>query len=237
MELSVSTPFKLRTKLSDQLYYGQYRYCFAFRQPELYSIRKLPGAEVLTQRIAQRKQWESFTPYGPESRKTSFPDQLVEELHYTQDLLLASPSPIKLIISYYHGYVYTNDLEYIEHLWKNMTYARRISVTESLVTRPKDMVVLNNPKYRYRTYFREQSWHTEMKTTVHKWIQAQGEEVAPSSAMLSWLTMDPSNWRWNETYCRRYYYVDHRDEKYITMLRMMFLNIVRKTVPIECKAK
>ena len=237
MELSVSTPFKLRTKHTDQLYYGQFRYCLSFRQPELYCLRKLPGADELNRIVDQRKGWESISPYGDDGLGSRFPDQIVKELHNTQDLLLASPDPIKFIISYNYGYLYTNNLKFIEQLWTGMPYSKRVSVIEARVTKKKDLIVLHGHKYPCRTYFREGEWTQDMKKTVHQWVVAQQGEVVASAVMHKWLTMDCSNWRWNEPYCKRYHYVDHTSEQYITMLRMMFSEIVRKTIPIENRYK
>ena len=213
----------------DRLYYDQYLYCLSFQQPELYCIRGLPGEQQLDAYINQRKHYEHLGIGSRRIDSTKFTPEVREKLHQTQDVLLKCTVPFKLVVSGRYGSLYTNDTALIDTV-SGLDYLQIGNVRTAVLSLPRDTVVIRNPKFQYRTYFKERELTDDRKETLRNWIAAQQDEIRPSPATRSWLAINKVSWR--SKYMQRYYYVEHNSPQYETMLNLVVPGYVRKTVPV-----
>lgn len=223
----------LQVKHRDRLYFDQYRYCACFQQPEISCIR---GMEIsrIRKSIDYRKSW-SGNPLSSSTKVWSA--DIENNIYETFNYLAGSLEPIKVTFSWHWCYVYGNNLAWLQRIDQECSGAHYISLTEAVIDRPKDAVSLLEPKFAWRTYFRERTIDPAVKQRLKSWIQAQNGEVAASPAMNSWLKHQNDFSRWRSKTLQRYYYVEHNDPKFDTMLAMVVPGMVRTTKPIQQRAK
>jgi hypothetical protein len=200
----------------------------SFQQAELYCIRGLPGDLRLEAYINQRKHYETMGIVR-RSGLTKFTPEVTANLHQTQAVLTESGAKFKLVVSGSYGSVYTSDLNLVNAVCQ-LPHATIGNLRTANVTLPRDTVVVRNPKFQYRTYFREREVSTDCKDTLGQWLNSQQGQVRPSPAVQQWLSS--SNHAWRSKYMQRYYYVEHNSLQYETMLSLVIPGYVRKTVPI-----
>lgn len=222
MESSVLTQYKIKTEHRDRLYYEKYEYCFTFQQELLFSIKKLPNDEKLTRFVNFRAVWDKFNDTQAAER--------IKSLQRTRDLLLTSSADFKLVVTYNCGLLYTNDLDLGYSLLRLPALTPGKWVKQAKVTRVKDCIVIKNPKFKYRAYFKDRKIDQDQKNQLMSWIQNQADYIKPSAALKQWLTCGRN--RWNADWLQRYYYIEYNDRYYETMLAMSFPDRIRKTLPV-----
>ena len=229
----MSTRYQTLIEHRDRLYYDQYLYCLSFQQDELYCIRGLPGDAKLDSYINQRKHYESLGG-SFRGQGTKFTPEVRERLHQTQAELLKVTVPFKLVVSGRYGSLYTNDTVLIDTMCE-LSYLGIGNVRTAVLSLPRDTVVIRNPEFQYRTYFREREVSEDRKATLINWLESQKDAVRPSPATRQWLKNSKSQWR--SRYMQRYYYVEHDSLQYETMLSLVIPGLVRKTVPVVSSDK
>jgi hypothetical protein len=132
-------------------------------------------------------------------------------------------------------HVYTNDLQDVEILQRN--YPMESTTKQAAVVYPSDVVMLSSdPKYPYRTYFKEKNLPIAKKQALWAWIDNQSPDLVASPTTEKWFTAQsrpkPYNWT-NSEWCRGHYFVEHTDLSHITMLAMVCPGLTRKTVQVQ----
>lgn len=88
----------------------------------------------------------------------------------------------------------------------------------------------NNPPAKYRLQLKETNIDISIKDQLRQYL-ADHSELKPSSALSAWLRY-PS--RWQRAYCcSKRYFIDYDDDKNLTMLHLMFSEIVGKNYKLE----
>jgi hypothetical protein len=130
--------------------------------------------------------------------------------------------------------VYTNNIKDVEILYKN--YPTESSMKQAVLAYPKDVIMLvNQPKYPYRTYLKEKRLSTDKKQAVWDWISHQTPDLVVSPVTEKWFTQE-YGWgrtKSNSPWSREHYFVEHNDLKHITMLAMICPGLTRKTVQVQ----
>ncbi len=222
------TPCQKQIKHRDRLFYDTYQYCLSFKQKELYCIRGLQASEKINHYIKQRQRYET-AGIGHQSQQTRFTLEVVENLHRTQALLAQHPEPLKFVVSGEYGALYTNDMSIVDQVCK-LEHVVVSSFRTAQVTIPRDTVMIRSPKFQYRTYFREREVFADKKASLIAWVNAQQDEIGLSPATRHWLSSPPRPWR--RSWMQRYYYIEHNNLHYETMLSLIMPGHVRKTVPV-----
>lgn len=221
----MSIRYQKQIEHRDRLYYDAYQHSLAFHQAELYCIRGLPGGAQLDRYVKQRQYYENLSV----GKHLTFTPEVVANLHQTQEFLKGTNIPFKLVVSNSYGNLYTNDPALVDRFCE-LSYVGIGNLRTAEVTMPRDTIVIRNPEFQYRTYFREREVSEDRKATLINWINAQQGEVRPSPATRQWLKQAPQNWR--SKYMQRYYYIEHDSLQYETMLSLIVPGHVRKTVPV-----
>jgi len=232
----VLTQYLIKTESRDRKFYDQFDYAFQFRQQEIFLIRGLPDNENLLKFISLRKRLtQRFSVSMDQIKKQEyFSNQSVENLMATRDLMLNWPAEFKFTVSGDWANIYTNDLNLIAAVERLPQVTPGRYIKQAVVDRPKDMVVVQAPKYQHRTYLREYKMPQKVRSQLLAWLQGQCDQdqvhARPSRALWEWLNDGKPSWR--AQWCQRYYYIEHNDLGYETMLAMLVPGAVRKTVSV-----
>jgi hypothetical protein len=157
-------------------------------------------------------------------RRKEITDETVENLHAVAELLLTTSADFKLVVSANQGYLYTNDLTLIDQL-NRLNGLERKSYCCALVIRPKNTIQLKNPKHGYRSYFKITKITNDQKQDLINFLNNQRESVRISPALDEWI-VGP----FNRT--QDYFFVDHNQMSWLTMLALVRPGLIRKTMQI-----
>lgn len=211
-----------------QLWHGRYDHCVRFSMPEASVLRYLDHKRI-DKAIRVRREWGKRMMSNPGSwvlswHRTQITDQHVADLHAMCDFLLEDSRDRKIMISGDVVHVYTTDATLIEDVmalpYVNNAYHRQIQA----VGQP-NTVQLKHPRHAWRSYFRQRLMTVEQKNSIVKFLTAQ-PDVRLSPSMKWFLTAD------HQTRMYDYYFVDHDDAGFITMLSLIAPGIIRRTLPI-----
>ena len=93
---------------------------------------------------------------------------------------------------------------------------------------PTDCVLLNRPRHKFRTYFRERFLDDTQRKAIQRYFSARPDQFCPGPGFKQFLygarTWIPSN-----------YFVDHNDEKNALFINIACPQLVRKTLPIRAR--
>jgi hypothetical protein len=222
---------RFKTVTKDQLFYGQYEYCFGFYLPEANVMRGIKQRDLIDRKLDQRIEWREASKKrlhtgiaGTSSNVIT--EQVRRDLHTIADIVLAADC--KLVVSTNFGWVYTNDLEVIDQLriircLKNKTY------TQAVINRPKNTVLLKKSRYQNRSYFLNLKLSPAEKETLKNFFTNQREYVRTSPSFTEWLYKQP--------YLRTqdYFFMDYTGEQWMTMLCLIRPGLIRRSLDIITK--
>lgn len=228
------TSLKFKPIQKDRLFYNRFEYCLGFYLDEVNCLRVL-SHEHIDDMIARRQQWREIAQQRWNNGGRSFgtimgrrwkdiTEKTTEDLHTLARVLLNTTADFKLVVSINQGYVYTNDLAFLQELdvLPELTYK---CYTQARVVRPKDTIQLKKAKYRFRTYFAMCKLTWQEKDTLGDFLVAQQNHVRVSPALQRWIDQP-----FNRT--QDYFFVDHDTESWVTMLNLVHPGVVRKTMHI-----
>ena len=152
--------------------------------------------------------------------------------------LLATETPPKKMV-FFNNYltVYTNNLGLHGRLMA-CDWIESVDLKRAELNLPPDTILLKNPQYQYRTYFRGRSLGKTQKARLATWVTTQGDDVSASKSLQAFLEIEVGPKRaywWRSDATESYYYIEHNSLQYETMLSMVCPGMVRKTLPIVKK--
>ena len=105
-----------------------------------------------------------------------------------------------------------------------------LQITEANVLNTDTMYFKKTPKYKFRTYFRGRKMPITFPDSVTSFIDTY-KSVKVCSGLERFVK---SRTNWNQyIYMHNSYYVDYNDESMITILHMLFGNMVGKTYSLD----
>jgi hypothetical protein len=132
--------------------------------------------------------------------------------------------------------VYTDDDSFKDQLLAlAKTISLKMVVRRARIIYPEDAIVLQEPKYRFRTYLRSRKITDKNIETLKNWVQAQGNELRPGPGLEYFMKTQQGGYFKILNWTMDYHFFDHNDLRYETMLRMVLPVAIRKTVPIVAK--
>jgi hypothetical protein len=211
-----------------------------WQQDEVGCIRSLDEAKMLSH-IRVRIHYEHrrnslYKPYG-ESFESKFTTRCCNNLEGMRALLAAEIQPKKMVFFNNYLTVYTNNLGLHGRLMA-CDWIESVDLKRAELDLPPDTILLKNPQYQYRTYFRGRSLGKTQKARLSAWVTTQGDDIAASKSLREFLDIEtrPTRvLRWRNDATESYYYIEHNSLKYETMLSMICPGMVRKTMPIVKK--
>jgi len=194
----------------------------------------MPSPQTLNKFINLRRSWSIHLNNRSDGKSKCFTQESVENLCATRDLLLNWPAEFKLVVSMDWATVYTNDANLCHALYRCPQVEFGRVIRQAVVDKPKDSIVINNPKFKYRTFFRERKISLDTKSQLKAWIVAQQDQESvqaqASRALWHWLNQPGKTWR--SDWCQRYFYIEHNNLQYETMLAILAPGAIRKSVPV-----
>lgn len=220
MVLSVSPTLELKTEARDRLYYRDYHYSAQFYLKNASALRTLRH-DVIDEYIAHRE-------YMSVSWSKAVSTENARQLHNVCDMFLAFKEPYKKLVYHSHIYFYTSCVEDIETAG-NHPNIKYFSATKADVCLPPDVVLLKEPKHKYRTYLKER-WIPEGQTPVLRKFLLNRENLYSMTPLFKSRLA-----AWDRFYTMSHFFIDHDDPKDLLMLEMVVPGLIRKTMPIQAK--
>ena len=229
---------KFKPVAKDCLFYSRWQYCISFQLDEVSALKNLDH-EYINALIERRKMWRgtaqqrwitSRIPSIPmpvmnsSRRRRIITDETVNDLHYLADILRKTKIPHKLVTSADHGWIYTNSKRFIKRL-SNIESLLDQQYTEAIIARPKNTIVLKEPRHTHRTYLKSSKLTPHEKQNLSNFFINQTEYIKTSPSLSKWLLMP-----FHRT--QDYFFVDHDGEGWLIMLALVKSGIIRKTVEI-----
>ena len=160
-------------------------------------------------------------------QRTNITEQDQLRLHEICDMLLAVTTPFKKVVCNNTMWLYTNTPEDFETLVSHPG-TKLIERRQADVCLPPDCVMLNRPRHKFRTYFRERFLDDLQRKIVTKYFATRSDQFRPGPGFKQFLRgarmWIPSN-----------YFVDHDDEKDALFINIACPQLVRKTLPIRAR--
>ena len=223
--------FKFAVK--DRLFYDRFEYSIGFALDEVNCLRELSHDQIDTmierriawREVAQQRWQKSNNTFGNilTRRRKEITEKTVEDLHALAEILLTATVDFKLVVTANHAHVYTNNVSLIDQL-DQLECLRYKNYTRAIIDRPKDTIRLKNPQHQYRSYFKVVKMTEEQKRNLKNFLDGQ-ENIRISPALASWFTV---------AFLRTgdYFFVDHDQMSWLTMLSLVRSGLVRKTLEI-----
>ena len=227
---------KFKPVVKDRLFYDRFQYCIRFNLAEISCLRdqELDGARI-GHMVDRRKQWrevaqQRWVTLGQKhnARQPRLWNEITEEveknLYDFADILRNSEADLKLVVSANCGWVYTNSLELIGQL-KTMRMLTGKKYSEAIVDRPKNTILLKNPQHQFRSYFKITKITSQQKNMLINFLTNQQSSIRISPALGEWI---------NSAFYRTqdYFFVDHNEMSWLTMLSLVHPGLIRKTQQI-----
>jgi len=182
----------MRSESRSSLYYNAYEYAMTWQQDEIGCIRSLEQKKMLSH-IRMRMDYEQrrnslYKPYG-EKFESKFTTRCRDNLEGMRALLVADTQPKKMV--FFHNFitVYTNNLGLHGRLMA-CDWIESVDLKRAELDLPPGTILLKNPQYQYRTYFRGRSLGKQQKARLTAWVTTQGNDIAASKSLRTFLELD-----------------------------------------------
>lgn len=222
------------------MFYDHFQYCISFGLAEISCLREQElDRDRIGLMLERRKQWrevaqQRWVTLGQKNnnsqqtiltrRWNEITDEVEQNLYDFADILRNSGTDLKLVVSTDYGWVYTNSLELIGRL-KLMRMLTGKKYSEAVVDRPKNTILLKNPRHRFRSYFKITKITSEQKDMLINFLNNQQTSIRIGPALAKWTTS--AFYRTQD-----YFFVDHNEMSWLTMLALVHPGIIRKTQQI-----
>jgi hypothetical protein len=215
-----SPMFEITTEARDRLYYRDYHYAANFYLQHAPALRSLTHNSI--NNYVSYRAGANFTWMKPVDHVA------IQKLRTVCDLFLGFQEPCKRLVYSNHVYFYTNCLEDLGSM-ANHPDITFFSATKADVCLPLDVVLLKEPKHKYRTYLKER-WIPEGQTPVLRKFLLSRENLYSFTPTFKKRLID-----WDRFYTRSHFFIDHDDPRDLLMLEMVVPGLIRKTMPIQAK--
>jgi len=206
----------------DRHFYDQYEYGICVSLLEAGVLRAKTQSE-LVRAIGYRNQARYSW-----SQKEQIAGTVLENLLAAFEEINRVRDQIKLVVSYGIMYIYSNDISVLQR-FADLPYVKFCNAVQSVVDRPRDVVLISNPKFRYRSYFKERYIEQEDRDRLLNFLDLRKDTFKITHTLRAHLKRN--QWHW----VQRHHFVDHNDAKDITMLSLVVPGLIRKTLPVQAK--
>lgn len=224
--VSLSLTMQVKSPLlesRDRLYFDKYEYSFRAYLLEANLLRSWNHDEI-ERRAMLRKNSQSVW-----HRRWSASLQDLENLHNMCDKISSWTKDHKKVIYSHHLYLYSNDLVFLNEL-SQIPYLKWQEIAQAKIDRPRDAVILPNPKHKFRTYFRDRWLSQEQSFALKNFLLSRRDIFHFTATFADSL----SRFR-NQFHLGQHNFVDHDSEHELLLLNMVCPELIRKTLPIKAK--
>jgi len=168
------------------------------------------------------QRWGQSTNFG----FSKITDDMENHLLQMYDFLESITQDHKLVVELNHVRIYTNDMTVLTAA-DHLGFLTHKEFSQATISRPRDTVMLQNPQYQYRMYFRTQRISTDQRNTLRKFLAARQDQIRLSPALAEFINSD-----WGNTCLWSHHFIDHNDPGFELMLCLVQSGIRRKTLAI-----
>ena len=207
----------------DRRFYDQYEYGICISLEEAGCLRAKSSAgvlEAIRHRNHTRSQYYSSNSQITKKQKENLL-AMFSELEPVRDQL-------KLVISFNIMYIYGNDASVLQKL-ADLPYVNFCNAVQAVIDRPRDVVVISNPKFKYRSYFKEKVLEEHERDRLLNFLESRKDVFRVTNTLKHTLNRYRIHW------LPRHLFIEHNDPKDITMLSLVMPGIIRKTLAVQAK--
>ena len=215
------------TVITDQRsepYYKQYQHCLIWWIPEGNMMRQLTHKSIDTNIFWRNNYLQNWRgSFG----RTTITERDQERLHKVCDMLLAINNPFKKVVCNNTMWLYTNHPEDFAAVVA-CPGTKLIEHKQANVSLPADCIMLNTPKHKFRTFFRERFLDDAQRELIKKYFNTRAGQFRAGPGFKQLLNG-------SRQWIASYYFVDHDDEKDALFINIACPQLVRKTLPIRAR--
>jgi len=208
----------------DRLFYDRYQYCMTGKLREAGCLRKLDHTSI-DHVISVRRSWVDRSPDYYSSNR-AITDDMVQNLHAMCDVLNSTQHQYKLIVENNYIRVYTNNYQLFNEITRAVPALHYVNYTQAVIDRPRNSIKLKESTYTHRTYLRSARMSDQQKRSISQFLKNQ-DTIKLSPGLKNWTLY--SNWR---SGTESYYFVDHNDTAWMTMLSLIYPSLIKNTIQI-----
>ena len=201
-----------------RLYHNQYRYAVEIQYPGARYIGVLNPERVVSQ-------YRNMVQHSWNQPAVAPMDQVLE----VAQSLISLGSKIKLTTSWFNMFVYTNNAKDHARIQK-IPHVTVGGYREALVTQPAGVLLRRNPKYQYRSYFREKRTLPKKSQEFVQFVDSRGDYFRLDRATHYRLSAGRHHYPF-----ARHSFIEHNSLLDVTMLEMVMPGAIRQTLPIQAK--
>lgn len=155
-------------------------------------------------------------------------DTLLKLIHYRNSL---SQTSCTVRIDYDCFSVYSNDLVIINSLEK-IVPDHVVHYTEVNVEGDVGVLLRNNPKHEYRTYFRTKTIPEGFHLELENFLEQYKKTAYPTPSLKKWLKNNgPAKWRLR--YLDACFFIEYDHESFLSILSLNFGDYLGKTYKVQ----
>lgn len=151
---------------------------------------------------------------------------MVQNLHAMCDVLTNTQHQYKLIIESGLVRVYTNNYQLFNDITQAVPALYSVNYTQAVIDRPRNSIKLKESTYTNRTYLRSARISDQQKRSISQFLKNQ-DTIKLSPGLKNWTLY--SEWRPGT---ESYYFVDHNDTAWMTMLSLIYPGLIKNTIQI-----
>jgi hypothetical protein len=175
--------------------------------------------------VAVRRSWVERSPDYYSSNR-AITDDMVQNLHAMCDVLTNTQHQHKLIVESNYIRVYTNNCQLFNEITQAVPALHYVNHTQAVIDRPRNSIKLKESTYTHRTYFRSARMSDQQKRSISQFLRNQ-DTIKLSPGLKNWALY--SEWR---SGTESYYFVDHNDTAWMTMLSLIYPGLIKNTIQI-----
>lgn len=213
----------IKVIIKNKLFYNKYKYRAYLQYPDICLIRYTKNEKELDKAISLRKTY-SFGRAVYECVDKAFLLNLINWRNNTPK------GRATVRIDYSCISVYSNDLEIIKSL--ELLSPGAVNHVEVQVEGDAGILLRNNPKHNFRTYFRSKTVPDGFHVELDKFLQQYNKSACPTGSLKKWLkTPVLSSWRLR--YLDSCFFIEYDDESFLSVLALNFSEYLGKTFKVE----
>ena len=222
-----NTCLQFRSVATDRLFYDRYLYSMSFCLPESAALRAR-SRQGVSEILNHRREWRHgmIQRWGQHTNLFEISEDMENHLLQMYDFLESIDQDHKLVVELNHARIYTNDLSALTAA-DHLSFLTHKEFSQATISRPRDTVMLKNPQYQYRMYFRTQRITTDQRNTLRKFLSSRRDQIRPSPALAEFVNSD-----WGSICLWSHYFIDHNDPGFELMLALIHPGARRKTLDI-----
>jgi hypothetical protein len=206
----------------DRMFYDQYEYGICISLEEAGCLRAKTAEELIS--AVQARNYARHR-YGV---KEQISNEQVADLTAMFGALEPFRDQLKLVISFNIMYIYSNNIPALQRL-AGLQYVNFCNAVQAVVDRPRDVILKTNPKFKYRSYFKEKVLEEHERDRLMNFLESRRDVFGFTSTLKSTLNRYRVHW------LPRHLYIEHNDPKDITMFSLVCPGLIRKTFAVQAK--